>query len=150
LIFEDVIHAVRYPTVLNGTGKINIRGTFSHPTSLVARNLITRLGGYASGMPFSGDFEFFCRAVWSGKAANLDRYGYFRRIRKDSLTTAESTGFASAARKAWEDRLQNRFRENRERITQGQAPLLEPLQTASTIHFEHLAGPSLRMTGSPK
>lgn len=150
LIFEDVMHAVRYPPVLNGTGKINIKGTFSHPTSLVSRDLIARLGGFASGMRFSGDFEFFERSVWAGKAVNVDRYGYFRRIRKDSLTTAESTGFASTARKEWEDLIQNRFRINQNRVSKGQPPLLEPLKTAPTIRFEHLAGPPLVMGGSSK
>jgi hypothetical protein len=33
-----------------------------HPTSLVSRRLVAELGGYSSGMRFSGDDEFLRRA----------------------------------------------------------------------------------------
>lgn len=79
----------------------------------------------------------------AGKVANLDRYAYFRRIRKDSLITSEKTGLASSPRKEVDAQIQAKRKENLDRVSKGQAPLLEPLKTAPAVVFEHLAGPPL-------
>jgi hypothetical protein len=114
-----------------------------HPSSLVSRDLIQRVGGYATGLRFSGDMEFLLRACLVGKVLNLDRYCYFRRIRVNSLITSAKTGLASPARQALDDRVKKRFRENVERGAQGLAPLLEPLENAGLIELEPLCGPKL-------
>jgi hypothetical protein len=101
------------------------------------------LGGFASGLHFSGDFELLTRAVLAGKVANVDRYAYYRRIRKNSLITSEATGMASLARKEVDSQIEARKAENLARVIKGQMPLLEPLRKAETLHFEHLAGPQL-------
>ncbi|HTN23136.1 MAG TPA: glycosyltransferase family 2 protein, partial [Solirubrobacteraceae bacterium] len=59
-----------------------------HPTSLVSRDLVMALGGFASGLRFSGDAEFLRRAQHVAKVANVSEHLYFRRIRRNSLTTA--------------------------------------------------------------
>jgi hypothetical protein len=121
-----------------------------HPSSLVSRNLIFRAGGYATGLKFSGDMEFLLRAVLVGKAVNLDRYCYFRRIRMNSLITSETTGLASPARQMIDNRVRARAKENTERMAQGLAPLLQPLETAGTIDLERVAGPDLIPASSSK
>jgi hypothetical protein len=141
--FDDSIHAARFPLVVNPDLKAAIRNSFCHPSGLISRDLVGRLGGFSTGLRFSGDFEFLSRAVWAGKMVNLDRYCYFRRIRKNSLITAEETGLASPARQKVDFQILKRIAENLVRSSQGQAPSLEPLQKAGPVVFEHLAGPKL-------
>jgi hypothetical protein len=143
MYFEDMIHALRYPLDLNATSLSPLRFPFCYPSSLISRNFLKRLGGFATGFRFSGDFELFIRAVWAGKIANLDRYAYFRRIRKNSLITSEETGLSSNARKEVDAQIEMRKAENLARVIKGGVPLLEPLKTAGPVAFEHLAGPPL-------
>jgi len=118
--------------------------TLLHPSSLVSRDLVLRAGGYATGLRFSGDMEFLLRACFVAKIVNLDRYCYFRRIRVNSLITSAQTGLASPARQALDDRIKKRYWENKERLAQGQVPILEPLESAGLAEFEELCGPRLR------
>ena len=143
MYFDDMIHAVRYPLVLNpGLGEA-LRTSFCHPSALVSRECVTKLGGYSGGLRFSGDLEFLSRVVLAGKAAILDRYAYFRRIRKNSLITSPATGLSSQARKEVDARIKGRMAENAERVAKKQSPLLEPMEKVPPITFEHLAGPTL-------
>jgi len=71
-----------------------------HPTSLVARSLVDRVGGYSTGLRFSGDAEFLWRAAHAGRIANAPDYCYHRRKRSGSLTTAPASGLHSPARLA--------------------------------------------------
>ena len=118
--------------------------TLLHPSSLVSRDLVLRAGGYATGLRFSGDTEFLLRACFVSKIVNLDRYCYFRRIRVNSLITSAQTGLASPARQALDERIKKRYWENKERLAQGQVPILEPLESAGLAEFEELCGPRLR------
>ncbi len=143
MYFENSVHAPRYPLDLNAIRESAIRHPFCYPSSLISRNFLTKLGGFATGLRFSGDWELLTRAVWAGKVVNLDRYCYFRRIRKDSLITSEATGLGSQARREVDQQIEARKAENRSRFSQGLAPLLEPLKTVPPVVFGHLAGPSL-------
>jgi hypothetical protein len=53
-----------------------------HPTSLVARRVLERVGGFATGMRFSGDAELLRRAAHVARVVNADHHGYFRRKRR--------------------------------------------------------------------
>ncbi len=150
MYFEDIIHACRYPLDLNSTPQASIRHPFCYPSSLISREFLTRLGGFASGLHFSGDFELLTRAVWSGKVRNLDRYAYFRRIRKNSLITSENTGLSSPARKEVDAQIEARKAENLAKVIKGGTPNLEPLKTAGHVALEHLAGPTLAMDFPPR
>ncbi len=143
MYFEDSIHVLRYPLDLNSTPQASIRHPFCYPSSVISRDFLKRLGGFASGLKFSGDFELLTRAVWAGKVANLNEYGYFRRIRKNSLITSEATGLASLARREVDSQIEKRKAENLARVIKGGVPSLEPLKTAAPLSFEHLAGPPL-------
>jgi hypothetical protein len=144
MYFEDIIHACRYPLDLNSTPQASIRHPFCYPGSLISRDFLKRLGGFATGFRFSGDFELLTRAVWAGKVRNLDRYTYFRRIRKNSLITSEGTGLSSPARKEVDTQIEARKAENLARVMKGGVPNLEPIKTAGHVAFEHLAGPQLK------
>ena len=63
------------------------RYSILHPTSLVSRDLVLRVGGFATGLKFGGDHEFQLRAHHRGHVVNIARYGYFRRRRDGSLWT---------------------------------------------------------------
>ena len=143
MYFEDIIHACRYPLDLNSTPQASIRHPFCYPGSVISRDFLKRLGGFATGFRFSGDFELLTRAVWAGKVANLDRYTYFRRIRKNSLITSEETGLSSSARKEVDILIETRKAENLAKVMKGGIPNLEPIKTAENVAFEHLAGPRL-------
>jgi hypothetical protein len=143
MYFEDIIHAVRYPLDLNGASQAKIRHPFCYPSSVISRDFLMGLGGFASGLRFSGDHELLTRAVWAGKVANLNRYGYYRRIRKNSMITSETTGLASPARKEVDAQIEVKKAANIVLVSQGIKPLLDPIQTAPALAFEHLAGPKL-------
>ena len=114
-----------------------------HPTSMVARSLFTRVGGFATGMRFGGDSEFLRRAGHAATLANVPDFCYFRRIRAGSLTTAASTGMASPERRELIATLHQRARDNVARVEAGEAPDLAPMSTAPPIELRHLSGPEL-------
>ncbi|MDP9019718.1 MAG: glycosyltransferase, partial [Actinomycetota bacterium] len=88
---RTLLHA--FPVDVNGAlAEAPTCHALQHPTSLVSRTLVTRLGGYASGMRFSGDDEFLRRAAHVARIVNVPRVLYFRRHRADSLTTYPASG----------------------------------------------------------
>ncbi|MDQ3889999.1 MAG: glycosyltransferase, partial [Actinomycetota bacterium] len=104
-----------------------------HPTSLVTRDLVVALGGFASGLRFSGDAEFLRRARFATSVVNIPHYAYFRRIRQGSLTTAPETGLQSPERKRVMEMLWDRARRNAERVAEGREPELEPCAVAAPV-----------------
>lgn len=115
-----------------------------HPSSIVSRALLTRIGGFA-GLPFGADFELQSRAVFAGRVLNTDRFSYFRRIREGSLTTAPATGLQSEARRRLHAAIVGRWRQNIEARRSG-APLdLSPLQPPKGVTLTHLRGPRLAL-----
>jgi glycosyltransferase involved in cell wall biosynthesis len=114
-----------------------------HPTSLVARDLVMRIGGFATGMRFSGDAEFLRRAAHAARVVNVPQYLYFRRKRPGALTTSPDTGFGSPARSRIHELLRQRAEDNAAAVAQGQAPDLEPFTKAPPVTLKHLLGPGL-------
>jgi hypothetical protein len=112
-----------------------------HPTSLVSRDLVTRLGGFATGMRFSGDAEFLRRAGHVARVVNADHIGYFRRKRGGSLTTSTETGFGSPARQRWRAPARTTRPAPAAAVASGGSPDLSPWQEA--------ASPSLRLSAGP-
>jgi len=68
----------------------------------------------------------------------------------NSLITSETTGLASPARQMIDNRVRARAKENTERMAQGLAPLLQPLETAGAIDLERVNGPDLIPASSSK
>ena len=112
-----------------------------HPSSLVSRDLVMRIGGYASGMRFCGDLEFLHRAAQAARVVNAPAYLYFRRIRAGSLTTAPRTRLGSAERTRVHEILGARAIANARLRALGQVPALAPYAVAPPVALAHLAGP---------
>ncbi|HEX5365072.1 MAG TPA: glycosyltransferase [Acidimicrobiales bacterium] len=114
-----------------------------HPAGLVARSLVARVGGYATGMRFSGDDEFLRRAAWAGKVVNVPRPLYHRRQRSSSLTTSPTSGHGTPARRAVLDEMRERARANVAAVAAGSPPDLSPMRTRGPVELAHLCGPTL-------
>lgn len=114
-----------------------------HPTSLVSRNLVRRVGGFATGMRFSGDVEFLRRAAHRARVTNVPEPLYFRRKRAGALTTSPETGLDSPARKRVQARLWRQARQNAVKVKRGDAPDLTPLLWLPPVPLEHVLGPAL-------
>src|SRR5439155_25211117 len=114
-----------------------------HPSTLVSRDLVRRVGGFSAGMRFGADGEFQLRAHHAGHAVNIRRYCYFRRVREGSLWTSAETGRDSAVRRGQAAEIHARAVANAERAARGQAPKLAPLWPAGAVALAHLAGPAV-------
>jgi len=114
-----------------------------HPTSIVTRDLVQSLGGFASGLRFSGDAELLRRAQHVARVANVPDHCYYRRIRENSLTTASATGLRSPIRQQVMEMLWEQARRNAAAAATGQTPDLSPIRTAPPVRLRQLAGPAL-------
>lgn len=115
-------------------------------TTVVSRDLVQRLGGFATGLRFSGDIEFLRRAAHVARIVNVPRYCYVRRKRAGSLTTAPDTGMRSPERIKLRHILNERAIKNGAAVAKGEAPLLEPYAVAGPIQLTHVLGPKLKPT----
>ena len=151
LVTEGDIVPVTYPLDVNAV--LCERPTafpLLHPTSIVTRSLVGRLGGFSSGMRFSGDAEFLRRAAHVARVVNADHFGYFRRKRPGSLTLGSTTALGSPARQGVQSVLAARARHNAARVAAGKAPDLRPWLTTAPPYLRHLAGPDLDRVGRPE
>ncbi|HBE18819.1 MAG TPA: hypothetical protein DEG17_08970 [Cyanobacteria bacterium UBA11149] len=114
-----------------------------HPSSLVNRDLVMRLGGFATGLKFGGDTEFLLRAALVARIVNVPDYGYFRRKRSASLTTSPDTGLESPERVKLLMTLKNRANFNYGAIKKGLVPEIRPLVRAKSLQLFHVRGPKL-------
>ncbi len=115
-----------------------------HPSSLVTRDLVMRLGGFATGLKFGGDTEFLLRAAFVARIINVPDYCYFRRKRSGSLTTSPDTGLDSPVRVQLQMRLKNRAYANYAAIREGRQLELSPLVKAEPLRLFHVTGPPLQ------
>lgn len=115
-----------------------------HPTSLVTRDLVLRLGGFATGLRFSGDTEFLLRAALISRVVNISDFCYFRQHRSGSLTTDPATGLESLARQELLKQIKQQAIANRTALQQGQLPNLKPMKVGEPVCLVHLAGPQLQ------
>ena len=113
-------------------------------TSLISRQLLLRLGGFADGLRFSGDAELFRRAHHITRLVNIPETCYFRRKHPGSLTQRPETGMQSPARRRLHESLKTRALENASAIAAGRAPDLKPFSIAPPVALEHITGPQLR------
>jgi len=145
---EPEVAPIVWPLDIEGAFKVKPTAfPLLHPTSLVSRDLVMSLGGWASGLRFSGDAEFLRRARFVAKVANIPDHLYFRRIRRNSLTTATQTGLKSPERQRVMEMLWERARSNAEVAAAGGQPDLSPIVTAPPVGLKRLAGPPLRREG---
>jgi hypothetical protein len=138
------LQAVGYPLDVNEALAQKPGHALLHPTSLVTKNVVQRLGGFATGLRFGGDTEFLLRAHWRSRIVNCDRYCYFRRKRPNSLTTATATGLDSPMRQALLKDLKQRAIALNQQAALGEPLDLRPLQQAPPVELKYLWGPSLQ------
>lgn len=112
-----------------------------HPTSLVSRDLVCRLGGYSSGLRFSGDREFLARAAHVAIVRNIPNYCYFRRKRGGSLTTNPDTSIGSPARTRLHQVLNEWAKENASSRDSGSPVALFPYVSGPPVRLRVVAGP---------
>jgi glycosyltransferase involved in cell wall biosynthesis len=122
--------------------------TCLHPTSLVSRDLVQAVGGFSTGLRFGGDAEFLRRVHWIATVANVPHYGYLRRIRQDSLTTARETAIGAPVRKQLMEETFARAQSNADRVRDGLEPDLSPLRTRGPVELRHVCGQRLHGFGS--
>ncbi|MEB3290740.1 MAG: glycosyltransferase family A protein [Leptolyngbya sp.] len=114
-----------------------------HPTSLVRRQWVMQVGGFATGLRFGGDTEFLLRGAWVGRILNLPTYGYLRQKRPHSLTTDPHTGLDSPDRLALLQTIKQRFYHHQAAHRQGHPLDLTPLAQAPPLCLRHQSGPAL-------
>jgi glycosyltransferase involved in cell wall biosynthesis len=147
---EGEVIPVSYPVDVNHALRTDPTSfPLLHPTSLVARDLVLRIGGFASGLRFSGDAEFLRRAAHLATVRNVPQHLYIRRKREGALTTSQDTGLRSPARRRLQRRLWQVARANAARVAMGEPPVLQPLSRAAPVALRHLCGPPLRRAAEP-
>jgi len=138
------LQTVGYPLAVNSAMAHAPGHGLLHPTSLVTRRILDKVGGFATGLRFGADSEFLLRAHWIARIVNSSQYCYFRRKRPDSLTTARDTGLSSPARM----RLTREIKENAlarsQAMKTGEVLDLSPLAVKPLVTLKHLWGPTLR------
>ncbi|MFH8217837.1 glycosyltransferase family 2 protein [Streptomyces sp. NPDC018057] len=72
-----------------------------HPSSVVRREVLERLGGFDGTVRLGADTDFHLRAARLFRLRSVRRVLYRYRIWPDSLTQAPDTGFGSARRRAY-------------------------------------------------
>lgn len=143
-VFEDgSVMPVSYPLDVNAALAHAPGHALLHPSSLVRRGLVMRLGGFATGLRFGGDTEFVLRAAHEARIVNTSKALYFRRLRAGSLTTAPETGLDSPVRKALLIEVKERARANATRVARAIAPELGPCRVRPRIPLRHVSGPAL-------
>ncbi|MBD1909056.1 MULTISPECIES: glycosyltransferase family A protein [unclassified Leptolyngbya] len=143
ILEETNILPVRYPLDVNQALSEKPGHGLLHPSSLVTRDLVLRLGGFATGLQFGADTEFLLRAIFAARIANIPDYAYFRRKRPGSLTTHPDTSLDSPARLTLLQECKARARANYAALKSGQTPDLSPLVCSGPIHLDHITGPIL-------
>jgi glycosyltransferase involved in cell wall biosynthesis len=139
------VMAVRYPLDVNqACAEDPAAFALLHPTSLISAALLDVLGGFSTGLRFSGDAELLARAVHAARVVNAPFYGYVRRKRAGSLTTDDATGLTSAARLTLHETLRHRAGARAVAAERGQLVDLSPLALAhQRVVLSHLAGPTV-------
>ena len=137
---EQLLIPACYPLDVNAALAEKPGHALLHPTSLVARDLVLRLGGFATKLRFGGDTEFLLRAALLARIVNIPDYCYFRRKRGGSLTTAPDTGLDSPARAELLKTLKSRALANTAAMRAGIAPCLSPLAKELPIELSYITG----------
>lgn len=135
---ERRIAPVCYPLHVNAALKEKPGHPLIHPGSLVRRDLVVKLGGFATGLRFGGDTEFLLRAAFANRILNTAAFTYLRRKRPGSLTTDPRTGLDSGDRRQLLHQLKTRAYANTDAVLEGRSPDLAPLRLAPPVSFRQI------------
>jgi hypothetical protein len=148
---DDHSHDVfpgRYPQDVNRAFATAPSYSLLHGSSIISRELIHRIGGFA-GLKFGADFEFLARAAFAGRIVNADCHAYMRRVRTNSLTNASETGLGSDERQQVHAAVAARWAYNVERRRQGAVPNLTPVRAAVGVSLQYVLGPGISRRRAP-
>jgi glycosyltransferase involved in cell wall biosynthesis len=141
----EALPMMRYPLDVNAAFEAEPKlHVVMHPSCIIARDLVLRAGGYATGLRFGGDTEFEHRAVLVGRIVNIPHFAYVVRGRDDSLTSHAETGLDSPDRIALKQTELERTLDNVARMARGEPPDLTPLAVGEPAAIEYVLGPRLR------
>lgn len=110
--------------------------------SLIARALLGRVGGLSSGFHFGANSELHRRAAHMARIRNIPEVGYYRLMRRGSLTSAEESGRRSNARRNQSWRVNNRSWENLPKARRGSVFCSTPLSGPDGV-AAHNIGPKV-------
>ena len=115
-----------------------------HGSSLIARSLAVRLGGFDGSLDVTADTDFALRAGLAARLVNVPALCYYRRMRPNSRTSSVETGHGSALRIAETEIVMGRAARNRAAVQAGEAPDLALSRPSPTVELTHILGPRLR------
>jgi hypothetical protein len=141
---SGVYQPASYPLDVNRASENGPQHPLLNPTSMVARALVQRLGGFATGLRFSNDTELLYRAVFDARIVNLPTFSFIHRKRQNSMVSSPEIGMQSRKRQDLLKLLHERADQNVLRRRAGEALDLAPLSTAPPARLLHVCGPRLR------
>jgi hypothetical protein len=136
-----------YPLDVNRASVDGPQHPLLNPTSMVSRDLVQRLGGFATGLRFSNDTELLYRAIFDARIVNLPTFSFIHRKRPNSMVSSPEIGMQSRKRQDLLKLLHQRADHNVARRRAGQPLDLAPLSKAPPANLTHICGPKLRAAG---
>jgi glycosyltransferase involved in cell wall biosynthesis len=138
-----------YPWDVNAAVLANPIHHLLLPSSVITRDLIVRLGGFATGLRYGGDSEFLRRAIFVTTVRNVPDRCYFRRVHPQAATRRPESGYQSPMRQALAAQLRERASSNIRRLAAGDAPDLSPFAIAEPVKLVYIGGPALKWGRMP-
>jgi GT2 family glycosyltransferase len=132
-----------YPLDVNRASADGPQHPLLNPTSLVSRDLVQRLGGFATGLRFSNDTELLYRAVFVARIVNLPTFSFIHRKRQNSMVTSPEIGMHTRKRQDLLKLLHERADRNVVWQREGKPLDLTPLSKAPGVALAHVCGPRL-------
>jgi hypothetical protein len=133
-----------YPLDVNRASADGPQHPLLNPTSMVSRDLVQRVGGFATGLRFSNDTELLYRAVFVGRIVNLATFSFIHRKRRNSMVTSPEIGMHTRKRQDLLKLLHARADQNVVWQRAGKPLDLAPLSKAPGVSLRPVCGPKLR------
>ena len=113
-----------------------------HPTSLVSRDAVMAVGGFATGLRFGGDAEFLRRVHHIARVVNIPAHGYYRRIRRTRSPPPATHRLARPQADHGDDLRAGQSQRRARGERAGARPVAA--QDGPPVGFTRLAGPELK------
>jgi glycosyltransferase involved in cell wall biosynthesis len=143
---EGGASAICYPLDASRAHRLEFDCQVLHPSSLVSRDLVRRVGGFSTGFRFGADLEFQLRTHHVARIVNIASFCYFRRRRPGSLWTSSETGERSVERLKQNGLVIAQAEKNAAAVAAGRRPDLVPLRPGGPVALDHVRGPALGLT----
>jgi hypothetical protein len=134
-----------YPPDVNYAMARGLAHYILHCTTLIARPLAMRIGGFDDRLKVAADTDFVFRACHAGQLINLPSFCLFHRTRAGSMTTHDITGHQSVTRIIEDRFIKVRGRRNADLVQAGKTPDIIVKQKEPVTFLYH-QGPKLRLS----